>query len=103
MNAIPMLRIRQVQPTPPTGLKLTLTDGSVVERDIRALLVGPIFDALRNDPQAFASARVESGSVVWPNGADLCPDVLIWGGMPPKDAGAKPPPKLAIPSQRAST
>ena len=21
---------------------------------------------------------------VWPNGADLCPDVLIWGGLPPE-------------------
>lgn len=97
-----MLRIRHVQPTPPTVLKLTLTDGSVVERDVRALLVGPIFDALRDDPAAFAAARVESGSVVWPNGADLCPDVLIWGGMPPNDTSAKPPAKLAIHSQRAS-
>ncbi len=97
-----MIRIRQVQTVPPTGLKLTLSHGTVVERDIRALLVGPVFDTLRDDPAAFAAARVESGTVVWPNGADLCPDVLIWGGMPPSDASVKPPAKLAIPSQRAS-
>jgi len=24
--------------------------------------------------------------LVWPGGADLCPDVLIWGGLPPADA-----------------
>jgi hypothetical protein len=23
---------------------------------------------------------------VWPGGADLCPDVLIWGGLLPGDA-----------------
>ena len=102
MNATPMLRIRHVQPAPPTGLKLTLSDGTVVERDVRALLVGPIFDVLRSDPKAFAAARVESGTVVWPNGADLCPDVLIWGGMPPVDASAKPPARLAIASQHES-
>jgi len=62
---------------------LTLTDGSFVDRDVGALLVGPIFDALRSDPSLFGAARVEGGTVAWPNGADLCPDVLIWGGMPP--------------------
>jgi len=83
-------------------LSLTLTDGSTVERDIRALLEGPIFDVLGADPDAFAAAQVDRGTVVWPNGADLCPDVLIWGGMPPTDAQTKPPSKLAIPNQRAS-
>jgi len=97
-----MLRVRCVVPTAATVLMLTLTDGSVVERDVQAVLVGPVFDDVRSDPAVFAAARVESGTVVWPNGADLCPDVLIWGGMPPMDAGAKPPPKLEIPSQRAS-
>jgi hypothetical protein len=83
-------------------LKLTLTDGSTIERDVRALLVGPMFDALRSDAEAFAAARVESGSVVWPNGADLCPDVLIWGGTPPTDADARPPAELAVPTRGVS-
>ncbi|HEY9159452.1 hypothetical protein [Candidatus Binatus sp.] len=30
-------------------------------------------------------SHVEGGTVVWPNGADLCPDVLIWGGAPPEE------------------
>jgi len=95
-----MLRIRQVQPIPPSALKLTLTAGTVLERDVRALLVGPILEALRTDPLAVETAHAEAGTVVWANGAELCPDVLLWGGMPPCDTAARPPAKLAVPSQR---
>lgn len=36
-----------------------------------------VFEALR-DPELFARVRVnpEIRTIVWPNGADLCPDVL---------------------------
>jgi hypothetical protein len=30
---------------------------------------------LCKDPWFFAKVRAEGGTVVWPNGADLCPDV----------------------------
>jgi hypothetical protein len=65
------------------SLRLELTDGRTIERDVTQLLVGPIFAEIRADPRLFAQVSVEGGSVVWPNGADLCPDVLIWGGLPP--------------------
>jgi len=32
--------------------------------------------------------QVEVGTLVWPAGGDLCPDVLIWGGLPPADAAS---------------
>jgi hypothetical protein len=32
----------------------------------------------------FSQVRVDYGTVVWPNGADLDPDMLIWGGPPPE-------------------
>ncbi|MBI3809853.1 MAG: DUF2442 domain-containing protein, partial [Nitrospirae bacterium] len=51
---------------------------------------GPVFEPIRNDPAFFQAVRVEAGTVVWPNGADLCPDVLIWGGPPPQDANSSP-------------
>ena len=78
-----LLRIREVQALELFRLRLTLTDDSVVERDVSRLLIGPVFEKIRSDPAAFAQVRVEGGTVVWPNGADLCPDVLIWGGAPP--------------------
>lgn len=78
-----LVRIRAVTPLEPFRLRLALTDGTVIERDFEALLRGPIFEPLRRDPALFARAAIENGTVVWPNGADLCPDVLIWGGLPP--------------------
>ena len=80
-----MLRIREVQPLDGFRLRLTLSDGSTVERDLGPLLVGPVFEPLRTDPSLFNQVRVEWGTVVWPNDADLCPDVVIWGGPPPED------------------
>lgn len=81
------LRIQLVEALEPFWLRLTLTDGEVVERDVQPLLRGPLFDPLIQDPARFAEARAEYGTVVWPNGADLCPDMLIWGGAPPRGEG----------------
>ena len=83
-----LVRIAAVTPLDGFRLRLPLTDGSTIERDVDPLLKGPVFDAIRENRQLFEAARVGSGTVVWPNGADLCPDVLIWGG-PPRD-GAVP-------------
>ncbi|MGC1397563.1 DUF2442 domain-containing protein [Candidatus Binatus sp.] len=89
-----LLRIREVEVPGDFKLRLTLTDGSVIERDVSQLLVGPVFEPIRKEQADFAKVRVESGTVVWPNGADLCPDVLIWGGAPPQEGHqpAHPPP-----------
>jgi hypothetical protein len=88
-----LLRIREVKALDGFKLRLTLTDGSIIERDVTRLLIGPVFVLIRKDPAAFAAARIEGGTVVWPNGADLCPDVLIWSGAPPEDGQqpAQPP------------
>jgi uncharacterized protein DUF2442 len=80
-----LLRICAVKALEGFKLKLTLTDGSIIERDVSRLLVGPVFEPIRKDSMIFAKIRVEGGTVVWPNGADLCPDVLIWGGPPPEE------------------
>ncbi len=80
-----LLRIREVKVLEGFRLSLELTDGSVIERDVSRLLLGPVFEPIRKEPALFAEVRVEGGTVVWPNGADLCPDVLIWGGAPPEE------------------
>jgi len=50
--------------------------------------LGPVFEPLHEDPQLFRQVRVdeELGTVVWPNGADLDPDVLHGEPtQPPRD------------------
>jgi hypothetical protein len=83
-----LTRIREAKPLDNHRVQLTLTDGRIIERDLRPLLAGPVFDKIRDDESRFREMRVEGGTLVWPGGADLCPDVLIWGGLPPADAAS---------------
>jgi hypothetical protein len=83
-----LVRIREAKPLNDYRVLLTLTDGRVVERDLEPMLVGPVFAEIRNNGLRFREMRVEGGTLVWPTGADLCPDVIIWGGLPPADAAA---------------
>ncbi len=89
-----MLRIVDVAPLEGYALRLTLTDGTEVERNITGLMAGPIFEPLRSDRSLFRAVRVDAGTVIWPNGADLDPDVLIWGGPAPEQPSEPPPRKL---------
>lgn len=72
--------IRGVEHVGGFRLRLTFADGLVAEIDLTTKLsgqVGPVFEPLR-DPAVFAQVAVdpELGTIVWPNGADLAPDVL---------------------------
>jgi hypothetical protein len=73
-----MTRIRSVLPLEGFHVKLTFTDGTEREVDLAPYLNGPVFEPLKKDPEIFRSVRVddELGTIVWPNGADICPDVL---------------------------
>ena len=72
-----VVRVQSVKPLEGCRLRLTLTDGSVIERDVAALMDGPLFTPILLDPSLFHAASVEGGVVVWPNGARLSHDDLI--------------------------
>jgi len=58
-------------------LWLRFEDGTDGEIDLSSELDGPIFEPLR-DQGYFASVRVnpDTGTIEWPNGADLAPEFL---------------------------
>lgn len=71
-------RISTVEPLEDFVLGLRFDDGTVRVVDLEAELWGPVFEPLRDDPQLFRQVSVdeELGTIVWPNGADMDPDVL---------------------------
>jgi len=84
-DAMPLVRIQEVEPLGGYRLRLVLTNGAEIERDVGPLLSGPVFEPIRSDESLFRGVRVQGGTVAWPNGVDLCPDTLIWGGLPPDE------------------
>lgn len=70
-------RVTSVKPLDGFRLLLSFTDGLVREVDLAGDLWGPMAEPLL-DPSYFQQVRVdpELGTVVWPNGFDLDPDVL---------------------------
>ena len=72
-----VLRIIDVKYTGGYSLEVTFNDGIKKRVDLKPLLTGPVFKALK-DPEYFARVTLDpvSGTVVWPNGADLAPEAL---------------------------
>jgi hypothetical protein len=58
-------------------LHLTFVDGLDGELEVLDRMHGPVFERART-PAGFAEVEVdrETGTVVWPGGADLAPDTL---------------------------
>ena len=58
-------------------LRLTFADGLTGEIEVLDRMRGPVFDEART-PAGFTKVIVddESGTIVWPGGADLAPDTL---------------------------
>lgn len=84
-----MVRVESAHPAEGLQVHVRFTDGSEHLLDLDPLLRGPIFQPLRDDRSQFEAVRVdpELGTLVWPNGADLCPDVLYMKatGKTPED------------------
>jgi Protein of unknown function (DUF2442) len=79
-----MVRIKSVEPLSGFRVRLGFTNGTSKEVDLEPYLRGPVFDPIRTDPETFRAVSVDhrAGTVVWPNGADIDPDVLYLGLKP---------------------
>jgi hypothetical protein len=74
-----LIDVVHVKPLEGRKLELTFKDGlrAVVDMDQVIDRFEGVFAPL-NDPDYFRQVHVdpEIGTIVWPNGADVCPDVL---------------------------
>lgn len=83
-DAQPFVRIVTAEIREEFEVELHFSDGTRKVVDLDPYLRGPVFEPLRANPALFAQLSVddELGTIVWPNGADLDPDVLYAGGTP---------------------
>jgi len=77
------MRITKVVVKSGFDVAITFRDGSTKEMNLEPYLSGIIFEPLK-DHRRFSKVRVgEGGCLAWPNGADICPDLLYYEGTPP--------------------
>ena len=73
-------------------LRLTFADGLSGEVDVLDRMRGPVFaTALTSSGFAAVSVDPETGTIVWPGGADLAPDTLyerVSTGLWPEQSAA---------------
>jgi hypothetical protein len=86
-------RVKAAIPLDPYVVKVVFADHEVRDVDIEPLLDGAVFEALR-DPTLFQQVAVDEygETIVWPNGADLDPDVLYGITQP----ASEPAPRISV-------
>ncbi len=82
--------VKTVRPLKDYRLLITFDNGEERVFDVRPYLDKGVFSELRETGR-FNAVRVSFDTVEWPNGADLCPEVLYEESIPVADAAAALP------------
>jgi hypothetical protein len=78
------IRVQSIAFREPWHMHVVFTNGEDRDIDLTPYIAdGPIFAPVRTDQDFFYAAQIEGGTIAWPNGADIDPDVLYYGGPPP--------------------
>jgi len=91
-----MLHVKAVEVLDGYWLRLTLSNGDVVERDVQDLIRGGVFEPLRQRRDIFEAAFVDGSTVAWPGEVDIAPETLIWDGPEPDEPAVRPKRRLRV-------
>lgn len=85
-------RVKEVECLDGHRVRIQFTDSTSAEIDLGPYLLGPIFKEIRKDSTRFQELKVdpELRTIVWPNGADIDPDVL-YNEIPVEELENRPP------------
>lgn len=73
-----MVEVTDVEVLEGRTVRLRFSDASERTVDLTPFLWGPVFEKIASDDAMFRKVAVDAdlGTICWPNGADLDPDVL---------------------------
>ena len=78
-----LIRVKDVRPIHDFVVHVDFTDGSEREIDLERYLHGPVFERIRNNPEAFRQIKVtESRTIGWDDDLDIDPDTLYYDLTP---------------------
>ena len=78
------VRVQSVEALQPWIVRVRFSNDEIREIDLADYIAtGPIYEPIRQNEAFFRSVYVDGGTIVWPNGADIDPDVLYYDGTPP--------------------
>ncbi len=77
-----LVRVQGIEPRDGFNVTVKFTDGSQKQINLEPYLQGPIFELIRKNVADFHAMFIDEGTVTWPNGADIDPDVLYYGLTP---------------------
>lgn len=76
------VRVKRAEPLDEFNMRLFFENGTVKDIDLKSYLRGPIFEPIRKSRDVFEDVHIEGGTIAWPNGADIDPDVLYYDLTP---------------------
>lgn len=78
----PLVRVQKVRLLGDFWVLLEFENGTTKKVNLDPFLHGPIFEPIRQDKAVFRQIHIENGTITWPNGADIDPDVLYYDLKP---------------------
>jgi len=74
----PLVRVKSAKPLDDFKMLLEFEDGTKKEINLKPFLSGPIFKDVLENSEYFRQVSIKGGTISWPNGADIDPDVLYY-------------------------